>query len=155
MKFWSNCVHFFLKKMPFEMSIWKMPAILSWPQCVNDDEVYWCFHVSPRTRLTNVFFITIQILGKFVFAVTPFLTMISLPIFVYATTALLSWHEQKFVAIGPRAFGWMQIEISIIFALGWKIVSEMGPWSQFVEDECSNNSYRQVCHKEVILIKCL
>ena len=49
----------------------------------------------------------------------------------------------------------MQIEISIIFALGWKIVSEMGPWSQFVEDECSNNSYRQVCHKEVILIKCL
>ena len=53
----------------------------------------------PGSRFTNVFSIAIQIRWKFLFTLISILIRWSLWHFVHGTTAKLSWHVQKFVAI--------------------------------------------------------
>ena len=50
-------------------------------------------------RFTNGFSIAIQIRWKFRFTITSILLQWSLQNFVHGTTAVLSWHVQKIVAI--------------------------------------------------------
>ena len=50
-------------------------------------------------RLTNGFSIAIQIRWKFRYTLISILIQWSLQYFVHGTTAVLSWHVQKFVAI--------------------------------------------------------
>ena len=74
----------------------------------------------PGGQFTNNFFIKIQIQQKLGFIVIPFLVMISLQNFAHATTAQLSWHVYKFVAIALLEFGWAQNEIFKEFKLCWE-----------------------------------
>ena len=78
-------------------------------------------------RLTNGFSIAIQIRWKFCFTLTSTLIRWSLQNFVHGTTAVLSWHVQKCVAVWWLATELQQGEVSIEFALWIKIVSETGP----------------------------
>ena len=68
-------------------------------------------------RFTNVFSIAIQIRWKFRFTLTSILIQWSLQTFVHGTTAVLSWHVQKFVAIWWPATELQQGEFSIEFEL--------------------------------------
>ena len=53
----------------------------------------------PGARFTNGFYIAIQLRWKFRFTLTSILIQWSLQNFVHGTTAMLSWHVPKFVAI--------------------------------------------------------
>ena len=72
-------------------------------------------HAGPR--FTNGFSIAIQIRWKFRFTLISILIQWSLQNFVHGTTAVLSWHVQKFVAIWWPATELQQGEISIEFEL--------------------------------------
>ena len=78
-------------------------------------------------RFTNGFSIAIQIRWKFRFPLISILIQWSLQNFVNDTTAVLSWHVQKFLAIWWPATELQQSEVSIEFELRAKIVSETGP----------------------------
>ena len=71
-------------------------------------------------RFTNDFLPAIQIRWKLRLAVIPLLTIRSQQIFAHATTAQLSCHEQKFVAITVLKSRGDWNEISIEFELRWK-----------------------------------
>ena len=77
--------------------------------------------VGTRARFTNGFSIAIQIRWKFRFTLTSILIQWSLQNFVHGTTAVLSWHRQKFVAIWWQATELWQDEVSIEFELRGKI----------------------------------
>ena len=66
---------------------------------ISADIVYFASSNGPGAHFINSVFIAIQIRWKFRFAVIPVLINISLQVFAHATTALLSWHVQKFVAM--------------------------------------------------------
>ena len=68
-------------------------------------------------RFTNGFSIAIQIRWKFRFTLISILIKWSLQNFVHGTTAVLSWHVQKFVAIWWPAMELWQGEVSIEFEL--------------------------------------
>ena len=68
-------------------------------------------------RFTNGFFIAIQIRWKFRFTLISILIQWSLQNFVHGTTAVLSWHVQKFVAIWWPTTELQQGEVSIEFKL--------------------------------------
>ena len=87
----------------------------------------------PGPRFTNEFSIAIQIRWKFRFSLTSTLILWSLQNFIHGTTAVLSWHVQKFVAIWRPAAELWQGEVSIVFELRAKTVSETGPWSHFTD----------------------
>ena len=53
-----------------------------------------------------------------------YMAMISQQIFAHATTAVLSCHVQKFVAIGSFEFEWEQNENHATFELWWKMSVE-------------------------------
>ena len=74
-----------------------------------------CRHQAPEDL--TVFFIAIQIRWKFRFTFTSILIQRSLQNFVHGTTAVLSWHVQKFVAIWWLATELWQNEVSIEFEL--------------------------------------
>ena len=84
---------------------------------------------SPGPRFTNGFSIAIQIRWKFRFILTSIPIQWSLQNFVHGTTAVLSWHVQKFVAIRWPATELWQGEVSIEFDMRAKKVSETGPWA--------------------------
>ena len=69
------------------------------------------------SRFTNGFSIAIQIRWKFRFTLTSILIQWSLQNFAHGTTAVLSWHVQKFVAIWWPATALWQGEVSIEFEL--------------------------------------
>ena len=71
----------------------------------------------PGPRFNNVFSIAIQIRWKLCFTLTSILIQWSLQNFVHGTTAVLSWHVQKFVAIGWPVTELQQDEVSIEFEL--------------------------------------
>ena len=72
---------------------------------------------NPGPRFTNGFSIAIQIRWKFRFTLTSTLILWSLQNFVHGTTAVLSWHVQKFVAIWWPASELWQGEVFIVFEL--------------------------------------
>ena len=74
----------------------------------------------PGARLTNGFLPVIQIRWKIRLAVIPLLAIISRQFFAHVTTARLSCHVQKFVAITVLESRWEWNEISIEFELRWK-----------------------------------
>ena len=89
-------------------------------------------HVSkrgPGARFTNGFSIAIQIRWEFRFALISILMQWSLQNFAHDTTAVLSWHVQKFVAIWWPATELWQGEISIEFELRAKNRYWNGPWA--------------------------
>ena len=55
----------------------------------------------------------------------------SLQIFAHGTTAVLSWHVYKFVAISQPAVALLRSEIFIEFELRWECVDGIGPCSDF------------------------
>ena len=71
----------------------------------------------PGARFTNGFSIAIQIRWKFRFTPTSIMIQWSLQNFVHGTTAVLSWHVQKFVAIRWPTTELWQVEVSIEFEL--------------------------------------
>ena len=71
----------------------------------------------PGPRFTNGFSIAIQIRWKFRITLISILIQLSLQNFVHGTTAVLSWHVQKFVAIWWPATELWQGEVSIEFEL--------------------------------------
>ena len=73
--------------------------------------------ISPGARFTNVFSIAIQIRWKYRFTLTSILIQWSLQKFVHGTTAVLSWHVQKIVAIRWPATELWQGKVSIEFEL--------------------------------------
>ena len=73
--------------------------------------------VKSGPRFTNGFSIAIQIRWKFRFTLISILIQWSLQNFVHGTTAVLSWHVQKFVAIWWSATELQQGEVSIEFEL--------------------------------------
>ena len=73
--------------------------------------------IGPGPRYTNGFSIGIQIRWKFRFALTSILIQWSLQNFVHGTTAVLSWHVQKFVAIWWPRTELQQGKFSIEFEL--------------------------------------
>ena len=72
---------------------------------------------SNMARFTNGFSIAIQIRWKFRFTLTSIMIQWSLQNFVHGTTAVLSWHVQKFVAIRWPTTELWQVEVSIEFEL--------------------------------------
>ena len=74
----------------------------------------------PGARFTNGFLPVIQIRWKIRLAITPLLAIRSQQIFAHVTTARLSCHVQKFVAITVLESRWEWNEISIEFELRWK-----------------------------------
>ena len=79
-------------------------------------------------HFTKAFLITIQIQWKSLFALTPFLTKRLFQNFSHNTTAVLSWHVQKFVAILLPVTESQQWKVSLEFELqGIKIICEIGP----------------------------
>ena len=72
---------------------------------------------SPGPRFTNGFSIAIQIRWKLRFALISIQIKWSLKNFVHGTTAVLSWHVQKFVAIWWPVTELQQGEVSIEFEL--------------------------------------
>ena len=99
-----------------------------------------------RPRFTNGFSIAIQIRWKFRFTLTSTLIPWSLQNFVHGTTAVLSWHVQKVVAIWwPATESW-QGEFSIVFELPAKNVSETGP--------CTTSQELCQRHDDVMIWKC-
>ena len=101
---------------------------------------------------TNSFPIAIQIRWKFCFTLTLTLAQWSLQIFVQGTTAVLSWHVQKFVAIGCPTTELQQGEVSIEFELRAKKNNEM---SSRLETDRRHTSLSQIqiqtfyCHNHV------
>ena len=81
----------------------------------------------PGTRFTSSFSIAIQIWWKFRFTLTSILIQWSQQNFVHGTTAVLSWHEQRNVAIWWAATELWQGEVFTEFQLRAKKVSETGP----------------------------
>ena len=77
------------------------------------------------THFTNGFSIAIQIRWKFRFTLSSIIIRWSLQNFVHGTTAVLSWHVQKFVAIWLPATELQQGEVSIEFEL--RAISSNGP----------------------------
>ena len=73
--------------------------------------------IRPGPRFTNGFSIAIQIRWKVRFTLISILIQWSLQNFVHGTTAVLSWHVQKFVAIWWPATELQQGEVSIEFEL--------------------------------------
>ena len=71
----------------------------------------------PGPRFTNGFSIEIQIRWKFRFTLISIQIEWSLQNFVHGTTAVLSWHVQKFVVIWWPATELQQGELSIEFEL--------------------------------------
>ena len=90
-------------------SLWRHCNVTS-----NEDDVCmsWGCHV-PGPRFTNGFSIAIQIRWKFRFTLISILIQWSLQNFVHGTTAVLSWHVQKFVAIWWSATELQQGEVFI------------------------------------------
>ena len=84
-------------------------------------DMKWLFGYQPGPRFTNGFSIAIQIRWKFRFTLISILIQWSLQNFVHGTTAVLSWHVQKFVAIWWPATELQQGEVSIEFELRAKI----------------------------------
>ena len=82
---------------------------------------------TPGYRFTNGFSIAIQIRWTFCFILTSILIQWSLQNFAHRTTAVLSWHVQKFIAISWSATEWQQGEICIEFEIRAKIINETGP----------------------------
>ena len=74
----------------------------------------------PGARFTNIFLPAIQIRWKLRLAITPLLAIRSQQSFAHATTAQLSCHVQKYVAITVLEWRWDWNEISIEFELRWK-----------------------------------
>ena len=72
---------------------------------------------NPGARFTNGFPIAIQIRWKFHFTLISIIIHWSLHDFVHGTTAVLSWHVQKFVAIGWQAMELQRGDDSIEFEL--------------------------------------
>ena len=68
-------------------------------------------------RFTNDFSIAIQIQWKFHFTLTLILTLRSLQNFAHDTTAGLSWHVQKFVAIWWQTTELQQGEVPIQYEM--------------------------------------
>ena len=96
----------------------------------------------PGARFTNGFSIAIQIRWEFRFALTSIRMQWSLQNFVHGTTALLSWHVQKFVAIWWPATELWQGEVSIEFELqkiGKKTLVKRAP------GEGCNNRTIEIC----------
>ena len=71
------------------------------------------FHYHSGPRFTNGFFIAIQIQWKVRFTLISISIQWSLQTFVHGTTAVLSWHVQKFVALWWPATELQPGEISI------------------------------------------
>ena len=69
--------------------------------------------------ITNYFSIVIHIWQKICFLANLFIAW-SLQSFTHATTAVLPWHVQNFVAITLFELGWGQHEVFIEFELWWK-----------------------------------
>ena len=91
------------------------------PSLVNNDKENTTYSQSqPGAHFTNVFSISIQIRWKFRFILTSILIKWSLQNFVHGTTAVLSWHVQKFVVISRPATELWQGEVSIEFELRGK-----------------------------------
>ena len=86
-------------------------------------------HYGSGPRFTNGFSIAIQIRWKFRFALTSILIKWSLPNFLHGTTAVLSWHVQKFAAIWWPITELQQGKLSVEFEFRAKNVSETGPWT--------------------------
>ena len=88
----------------------------------KDREVNW-------PRFTNGFSIAFQIRWKFRFTLISSLIKWSLQNVEHGTTAVLSWHVQKFVVIWWPATELQHDEVSIEFQMncGQKTVSETGP----------------------------
>ena len=107
-----------------EVLTWKVALLMG--TCMSDTMVTDCYCrdawvVSPLSatgpRFTNGFSIAIQIRWKFRFTLTSTPLPWSLQNFVHGTTAVLSWHVQKFVAIWWPATELWQGEVSIVFEL--------------------------------------
>ena len=81
------------------------------PHAVLHQIVMIRFH--PGDHFTNNFLPAIQIRWKLRLAVIPLLAIKSQQIFAHATSAQLSWHTQKFVAITVSESRWEWHEISI------------------------------------------
>ena len=73
--------------------------------------------MAPGPRFTNGFTTAIRIPWNFRFTLISILIQWSLQKFVHGTTAVLSWHVQKFVAIWWPATVLEQGEVSIEFEL--------------------------------------
>ena len=79
--------------------------------------IFFLMEDEDRGRFTNGFSIAIQIRWQFRFTLTSILIQWSLQNCVHGTTAVLSWHVQKFVAILWPATELWQGEVSIEFEL--------------------------------------
>ena len=106
-------------------SLWRHCNVFS-PMAIHcqSDHHEQSLQCRPGPRFTNGFSIAIQIRWKFRFTLISILIQWSLQNFVHGTTAMLSWHVQKFVAIWWPATELQQGEVSIEFELRQKIVSE-------------------------------
>ena len=83
---------------------------------------WWC-----KDPATNGFSFAIHIRWKFCFTLTSILIYWSLRNFVHGTTAVLSWHVPKFVAIWWSATELQQGEISIESELRAKTLVKRAP----------------------------
>ena len=98
--------------------IYSLPYILVYLQSSHQlTYCVACCQMLTGPRFTNGFSIAIQIRWKFRFTLTSTLIPWSLQNFVHGTTAVLSWHVQKIVAIWWPATELWQGEVSIVFEL--------------------------------------
>ena len=98
--------------------------------CTKDDLflfLEFCF-VYPGVQFTNASPITINFHG-ILFIIIKFLTIVSLPIFAHAMTAMLLCSVQKCVVIGSLKFGWQPNEIPVYLNLDGKIINDLDLWS--------------------------
>ena len=86
----------------------------------------WSIDNNAGPRFTNAFSIAIQIRWKFRFTLTMIIIQWLQQSLVYGTTAVLSWHVPKFVAISLAATELQQGEVFIVFELRAKFASETG-----------------------------
>ena len=87
------------------------------------------------SRFSNGFSIAIQIRWKFCFTLISILIQWSLQNFVYGTTAVLSWHVQKFVAVWSPTTELQLGEVSIEFE-HWQMV----PFLSYIYD-CNRSHF--------------
>ena len=73
----------------------------------------------------TIFFILMQIRWKFHSVVFPAVFVRSLLRIVHGTTAVLSWHEQHFVAKRYRSMKLNSDRLSVDFELQWKIIRDI------------------------------
>ena len=100
-------------------------------------QIYCCGRfcgTQPRDPFHNDFSIAIQIRWKFRFTLISILIQWSLQNFVHGTTAVLSWHVQKIVAIWWPATELQQDEVSIEFELRAKSLVKRTPVSPIIRE---------------------